>query len=173
MRYAAAAASTNCEVPVETSLFSAAATNRGLLMASLVFLALGPVSAQTEQPKRILANGVELHYIERGQGEPLILLHGGQGTIRVAAANADALSAISRHFIQPSLPLPERDPLTAGDHSALIDAADLAGLIAELNWVRCTSWALRTGRSPPWPWPLSIRRWSGAWCWRSRRFIDG
>lgn len=103
-------------------------------MASLVFLVLGPVSAQTERPKRILANGVELHYIERGQGEPLILLHGGQGDYRAWQPQMQALSpryrviSYSRRYHYPN-----DNPLTARDHSALTDAADLAGLIAELE----------------------------------------
>ena len=103
-------------------------------MASLVVLALGPVSAQTERPTRILANGVELHYIEQGQGEPLILLHGGQGDYRAWKPQMQALSpryrviSYSRRYHYPN-----ENPLTARDHSALIDAADLAGLIAELK----------------------------------------
>lgn len=103
-------------------------------MAALVFLALGPLSAQTELPKRVVANGVELHYIDRGQGEPLILLHGGQGDYRAWPPQMQALSpryrviSYSRRYHYPN-----ENPLTARDHSALIDAADLAGLIAELE----------------------------------------
>jgi len=29
------------------------------------------------EPQKIRINGVELHYIERGTGEPLVLVHGG------------------------------------------------------------------------------------------------
>lgn len=118
---------------METPLGSAAATNRSLLMASLVFLALGSVFAQTEQPKRLLVNGVELHYVERGQGEPLILLHGGQGDYRAWQPQMQALSpryrviSYSRRYHYPN-----ENPLTR-EYSALIDAADLAGLIAELK----------------------------------------
>jgi pimeloyl-ACP methyl ester carboxylesterase len=119
---------------METSLPSATTTNRGLLMAVVFYLALGPVSAQTERPSRVRANGVELHYIEQGQGEPLILLHGGQGDYRAWQPQIQALSpryrviSYSRRYHYPN-----DNPLTASNHSAVIDAADLAGLIAELR----------------------------------------
>lgn len=103
-------------------------------MAVVFYLALGPVSAQTERPSRVRANGVELHYIEQGQGEPLILLHGGQGDYRAWQPQIQALSpryrviSYSRRYHYPN-----DNPLTASNHSAVIDAADLAGLIAELR----------------------------------------
>jgi hypothetical protein len=50
-----------------------------LLLLSNVITA-PPVPAQNGQPKKLIV-GDELHYIEQGQGEPLILLHGGQGII--------------------------------------------------------------------------------------------
>ena len=47
------------------------------ILTSLLFLLLcGQATAQNLQPMRIRVNGVELHYVERGRGEPLILLHG-------------------------------------------------------------------------------------------------
>ncbi len=119
---------------MESSFLSAVATNRSLVTAAFVSLALGAVSAQTERPTRVRANGVELHYIEQGQGEPLILLHGGQGDYRAWQPQIQALSpryrviAYSRRYHYPN-----DNPLTASNHSALIDAADLAGLIAELR----------------------------------------
>jgi hypothetical protein len=42
----------------------------------------GQAAGQSLQPVRIFVNDVELHYIEQGQGEPLILLHGGMGDYR-------------------------------------------------------------------------------------------
>ena len=39
-------------------------------------------AGQSVEPIKVRVNGVELHYIERGRGEPLILLHGGQGDYR-------------------------------------------------------------------------------------------
>jgi hypothetical protein len=51
----------------------------GLLAALLLLPSLGPAFAQSGQPTRVVVGDVELHYIEQGQGEALILLHGGQG----------------------------------------------------------------------------------------------
>ncbi len=49
------------------------------LLLLFALLLCGQAIAQGVQPAKIRVNGVELHYIEQGQGEPLILLHGGQG----------------------------------------------------------------------------------------------
>ena len=103
-------------------------------MLALFALALCPVSAQTERPTAVRANGVELHYIEQGQGEPLILLHGGQGDYRAWQPQMQALSPLYRVIsYSRRYHYPNDNPLTASNHSALIDAADLAGLIAELR----------------------------------------
>ena len=34
-------------------------------------------SVQPTQPTKVRVRGIELHYIQQGHGEPLILLHGG------------------------------------------------------------------------------------------------
>jgi hypothetical protein len=52
------------------------------LLLLLSLLLRGPAIAQSVQPTKIHVNNVELHYIEQGQGEPLILLHGGLGDYR-------------------------------------------------------------------------------------------
>ena len=76
---------------------------------------------------------MELHYIEQGQGEPLIFLHGGQGDYRSWQPHMDALSphyrviSYSRRYHYPN-----ENPIRA-DYSALIDADDLAALINELE----------------------------------------
>lgn len=117
-----------------TSSFLGTALTRDRLAAVLLSLAVAAVSSQGESPTRVRVNGVELHYIERGQGEPLILLHGGQGDYRAWPPQMEALSpryrviSYSRRYHYPN-----NNPLTASNHSALIDAADLAGLIAELR----------------------------------------
>lgn len=90
-------------------------------------------SAQTLDPKRLVLGGVELHYIEQGQGEPLIFLHGGQGDYRSWQPHMDALSphyrviSYSRRYHYPN-----ENPLRA-DYSPLVDADDLAALIKELE----------------------------------------
>jgi non-heme chloroperoxidase len=77
---------------------------------------------------------VELHYIEQGQGPPVILLHGGQGDYRAWPWLIEALApryrviSYSRRYHWPNA-----NPLTVTKHSALVDADDLAGLIAALR----------------------------------------
>jgi esterase len=99
-----------------------------------VFVCAAALAAQSSSPVRIVANGVELHYFERGQGEPVILLHGGQADYRAWQPQIDALSpryrviAYSRRYHYPN-----RNPLNTTNHSALIDALDLAALIKSLN----------------------------------------
>jgi pimeloyl-ACP methyl ester carboxylesterase len=89
--------------------------------------------AQTVEPRRVSVGGIELHYVEQGQGEPLILLHGGQGDYSAWPEHIDVLSAryrvisYSRRYHYPN------QNAIGVDHSALIDAADLAALIAELD----------------------------------------
>jgi pimeloyl-ACP methyl ester carboxylesterase len=88
-------------------------------------------------PTRIVVNGVELHYISAGAGEPLILLHGGQGDYRSwepqmrALARGFRVISYSRRYNFPNL-----NPLNATDHSALVEAADLAALIRALKLKR-------------------------------------
>jgi pimeloyl-ACP methyl ester carboxylesterase len=89
---------------------------------------------QDEQPIKVKVGDVELHYIEIGKGQPLILLHGGQGDLRswpkqmeVFAAKYRVIS-YSRRYHYPNV-----NPLTSNNHSALTDAADLAGFIKALK----------------------------------------
>ncbi len=37
---------------------------------------------QKLQPKKLGINGTELHYVEQGQGEPVVFVHGGLGDFR-------------------------------------------------------------------------------------------
>jgi non-heme chloroperoxidase len=112
---------------VHVRIRSVVATLALLLMTAAVG------SAQVLAPKRVVANGVELHYVEQGSGEPLILLHGGQGDYRMWAPQMAALSpefrvlSYSRRYHYPNT-----NALRA-DYSALVDAEDLAGLIRQLG----------------------------------------
>jgi non-heme chloroperoxidase len=88
-------------------------------------------------PTRIVVNGVELHYISVGGGDPVILLHGGQGDYRSWEPQIAELSryyhviSYSRRFNYPNA-----NPQTATNHSALVEAADLAALIKALRLKR-------------------------------------
>ena len=55
---------------------------RRALLPLVLLLLCGQACGQSLQPTKIRVRGVELHYIQLGQGEPLIVLHGGQGDYR-------------------------------------------------------------------------------------------
>jgi pimeloyl-ACP methyl ester carboxylesterase len=89
---------------------------------------------QSVQPIKINVRGIELHYIEQGQGEPLILLHGGQGDYRSWEPQMKVLSpqyrviSYSRRYHYPN-----NNPLTTTYHSAYTEADDLAAFIRKLG----------------------------------------
>jgi len=106
-----------------------------VVLLSLLFLLLcGEAIGQSAQPTKIRVRGVELHYIEQGQGEPLILLHGGQGDYRSWEPQMKVLSpqfrviSYSRRYNYPN-----NNPLTAKYHSAYTEADDLAAFIRKLK----------------------------------------
>ena len=107
---------------------------RVLLLISLVLLLCGQAVSQSVQPTKIHVRGVELHYIEQGRGEPLILLHGGQGDYRFWGPQMEALSpryrviSYSRRYHYPN-----NNPLTSNYRSAFTEADDLAAFIRQLK----------------------------------------
>jgi non-heme chloroperoxidase len=89
------------------------------------------------QLAKIRVRGVELHYIEEGRGDPLILLHGGQGDYRSWEPQIKAFSqqyrviSYSRRYHYPN-----NNPLMAESHSAYVEADDLAAFIRKLDLER-------------------------------------
>ena len=104
------------------------------LLASLPFALFGPQATAQGAPKVTLVNGVELHYIEKGTGTPVIFVHGGLEDYRAWADQVEAFSkqyravAYSRRYNFPNAP-----GAFADDYSARADAQDLAALIKELK----------------------------------------
>jgi pimeloyl-ACP methyl ester carboxylesterase len=105
-----------------------------LLLGVLASSCSGRASARVDAPTRVVVNGVELHYIEEGQGEAVILLHGGQGDYRgwqpqilVLKPHYRVISYSRRYHY------PNDNPIAGANHSALVDAEDLAGLMAQLG----------------------------------------
>ena len=52
-----------------------------------------PLTSAIEKPKMVLVGEMELHYIEQGTGETLILLHGGQGDYRAWPKQIEAFAS--------------------------------------------------------------------------------
>lgn len=86
------------------------------------------------QLQAVQANGVELHYVTQGQGIPVVFVHGGLADYRVWAPQIERFAqhyrviAYSRRYNYPN-----RAPALASEHSALVEAADLAALLRALD----------------------------------------
>jgi len=107
------------------------------MVASLLALLVAVSHAESPAPTQIRVNGVELHYISAGSGEPVILLHGGQGDYR---SWEPQMAELSRYYHVISYSrrynFPNQNPQTATDHSAKTEAADLKAFIKALRLKR-------------------------------------
>lgn len=105
-----------------------------LLAGALSCGDMTPDFDQESIPKRVQVGKIELHYIEEGAGEPLILLHGGQGDLRAWKPQMEffrphfRVISYSRRYHYPN-----KNRLDSKSHSALIEASDLAGFLKELH----------------------------------------
>jgi non-heme chloroperoxidase len=118
---------------------------RQLIGLLLVFLLLstGLAAEQADEKqfsallKHICVNGGELHYLESGSGIPVILIHGGLGDYREWNSQIGRLSshnrviAYSRRYNYPN-----NNAVILPDHSAIIEARDLAALLDALKLER-------------------------------------
>jgi pimeloyl-ACP methyl ester carboxylesterase len=108
-----------------------------------LLLSLGPLAAQEADVDRASAllkiaavNGVELHYLEAGNGDPVVFVHGGLGDYREWSAQIEPFSEhywvldYSRRCNYPN------DNPARPDHSALVEAKDLAALLDALKLER-------------------------------------
>jgi len=121
------------------------------LMASTtiaaMFAACKPITRPTEPPvasnppvaddlklQKVVANGVELHYVEQGQGEPVVLVHGGLSDYRewgpqiARFAQHYRVIAYSQRYYYPNQNLP-----IMPDYTTLVDAQDLAAFVQVLK----------------------------------------
>jgi pimeloyl-ACP methyl ester carboxylesterase len=84
-----------------------------------------------------LASGVELHHVIDGQGPPLVFVHGVMGDWR---SWAPQWAPFCRHYRCVSYSRrynwPNRNTMPSPDHSALVDAEDLRGLLDGLGIAR-------------------------------------
>jgi pimeloyl-ACP methyl ester carboxylesterase len=102
--------------------------------ALLSILIAASATSQNLQPTKVVVNRVELHYVEQGEGEPLIFLHGGSGDYRAWEPQLKLFSknyrvvTYSRRYNYPN-----QNPLLAKNHSAYVEADDLAALMHKLK----------------------------------------
>src|SRR2546423_945564 len=92
------------------------------------------------QTKSVRANGIDIHYIERGVGEPLLLLHGGVGSTNPIwgghpFAYASHVDAFAEHFrvIAPDTRGCGLTRHTGGPATFEVLAADVLALIDALG----------------------------------------
>jgi pimeloyl-ACP methyl ester carboxylesterase len=84
--------------------------------------------------KNVQVNGVGLHYVEKGVGPATVFVHGSVEDYRAWEAQVPPLSkqfrviAYSRRYNYPN-----HNSLRGADHSALVEAEDLAALIQKLR----------------------------------------
>ena len=109
-----------------------------LIMATLHAAVSLPLRAQAENaqpaPQSVAVHGIVLHYVERGQGTPVIFIHGGLDDYRAWLPHLEAFSRSHRAIAysrRHNFPNPETE--AGRDYSAIVDAADLAALIEKLQ----------------------------------------
>jgi len=116
---------------------------RALLCAHLLPFGLlaaqeGDVDRFSDSLKIVRVNDVELHYLEKGSGVPVVLIHGGLGDYREWSAQIGPFSEYyrvvnySRRYNYPNRnPDPDRP-----DHSAAVEARDLDAFLDTLKLQR-------------------------------------
>jgi non-heme chloroperoxidase len=108
-----------------------------LLLLSTGLVAQGDGERFSALIKNVRVNGVKLHYLEKGNGIPVVLIHGGLGDYREWNPQIERISshyrviAYSRRYNYPN-----NNAEILPDHSAIIEARDLAALLDELKLER-------------------------------------
>ena len=88
------------------------------------------LTACASSPSKVVVDGIELHYVEQGSGAPVVLVHGSladysywSNSNQIAPlAEQYRVIAYSRRYNFPNRNEPR------GDHSAVVEAQDLAKL---------------------------------------------
>jgi len=85
-------------------------------------------------PTKVRVNGVELHYVERGKGDPVVFVHGGLEDYR---AWDSQMAPLAKHFraiaYSRRYNFPNQNRVISAGHSALVEADDLAALLTALH----------------------------------------
>lgn len=96
-------------------------------------MSVAPLETHLPQAVR-LPSGVELHHVTAGEGPPLVFVHGAMGDWRSWAPQWESFvphfrcTSYSRRYSHPN-----DNTMPSPDHSALIEAEDLLGLLDVLG----------------------------------------
>ena len=107
--------------------------------AFLLILLLMPHSiacGQEVAPKKLsIGDGVELHYVERGEGVPIIFIHGLMDEYSVWLRQLEGFANEGYRAIAYSRRhnYPNKNPVRP-NHSASLEADDLAAFVRKLNF---------------------------------------
>jgi pimeloyl-ACP methyl ester carboxylesterase len=110
------------------------------------------------QKGHVEAGGVRYGYEIRGAGAPLLLLHGGFGTMEMFAPVLGSLTA-RRQVIAVDLYGHGRTALTERSIDAIAMGDDIATLVPPWGSSGWTSWAFRSAEWSPSAWRSSTPRW--------------
>lgn len=107
------------------------------VVAAFSFATCAGAFCQDELREIAVGDGVRLHYDERGEGTPILFVHGLTGDYSVWERQLDAFAARGYRAISYSrrYNYPNRNQLRP-NHSAAVEADDLAALIQTLKLTR-------------------------------------
>ena len=90
--------------------------------------------SQSPQLKKVSVNGTELHYLEQGQGEPVVFVHGTVGDYRTWDVHLESFSK-AYHVVSYSrrYHYPNAWPADAASFSVQVHADDLVSFITKLD----------------------------------------
>lgn len=104
------------------------------LAAPLAANSLETSAARTTEMQAVRINGIELHYVDRGAGVPVVFVHGGLADYREWGPVAEALPAGTRTVTYSRRhSFPNRNASPQANHRMMREVEDLAGLIETLE----------------------------------------
>jgi pimeloyl-ACP methyl ester carboxylesterase len=108
---------------------------RGFLLGAAAFV-LGAAGGAQQEPaiqRATIGGGVELHYVERGAGVPVVFVHGSLSDGSYWSPQLDAFAARYRAVAYSRRYNPPNHNRIVPGYSAVVDADDLAALIRRLR----------------------------------------
>ncbi|MHC1943765.1 alpha/beta hydrolase [Bradyrhizobium sp. UFLA06-06] len=103
--------------------------------ALIIFLTIGNATTMADEVKQVSVNGYEFAYVEQGQGEPVIFVHGGLQDYRMWSEQLPKFAvhyraiAYSRRNDYPNVVSPEGMPDSAAD----LHGEDIAAFVRALG----------------------------------------